>query len=200
MSSGPPDIILGYRAAGLDMRTIRWSSRRDYFSFPLSLSQCSPFASKRDKFNWGSLHMPTTAGETTRMPRLCQLKKTALLLAVYGVRSAQADDPIRILYPDEKGLEFHYLDRIDVSYESNFTAPYLYIWCGQGSAKQKQMDRPDGGNATTEITLKFEADQDLANDCWFNLRIHDLADSSPLGANSPAFTYLHASRQGGPVS
>lgn len=146
--------------------------------------------------------MPTTAGKTTRMPRLCQLTTTttALLLAVCGVRSALADDPIRFLYPDEKGLEFHYLDRIDVSYESNFTAPYLYIWCGQGNAKQKQMDRPDGGNATTEITLKFEADQDLDNDCWFNLRIHDLSDSSPLGANSPAFTYLHASRQGGPVS
>lgn len=145
-----------------------------------------------------------------RMSRPCQFTTmttttttTALLLALCGIISgapaAAADNPIRFLYPDEQGLEFHYLDRIDVAYESNFSAPYLYIWCGQGNAKQKQMDRPDGGNATTEITLKFEANQDLENDCWFNLRINDLSDSSPLGANSPAFTYLHTTRQGGPV-
>lgn len=134
------------------------------------------------------------------MSRLWQFTTTALLLALCGTRCALADDPIRFLYPDKEGLEFHYLDRIDVSYQSNFSAPYLYIWCGQGNAKQKQMDRPDAGNATTEITLKFESDEDLQNDCWFNLRIHNLTDPSPLGANSPAFTYLHASRDGGPVS
>jgi hypothetical protein len=134
------------------------------------------------------------------MSRLCQFTATALLLLLFGSRGALADDPIRFLYPDEEGLEFHYLDRVDVSYESNFSAPYLYIWCGQGNAKQKQMERPDAGNATTQITLKFESDEDLQNDCWFNIRIGNLSNPSPLGANSPAFTYLHASRAGGPVS
>ncbi|KKY31574.1 hypothetical protein UCDDA912_g08495 [Diaporthe ampelina] len=132
------------------------------------------------------------------MSRLCQLTATALLLVLCSTRCALADDPIRFLYPDEQGLEFHYLDRVDVSYESNFSAPFLFTWCGQGNAKQKQKDRPDAGNATTQITLQFTSDEDL--ECWFNLRIHDLGDSSPLGANSPAFTYVHTTRQGGPVS
>lgn len=135
------------------------------------------------------------------MSRLCQLTTSALLLALCGVKGIfAADNPIRFLYPDEKGLEFHYLDRIDVSYETNFSAPYLYIWCGQGNAGQRQMDRPDGGNATTQITLTFESDRDLQNDCWFNIRSNAVGESSPQGANSPAFTYLHAARKGDPVS
>ena len=134
------------------------------------------------------------------MSRLCQSTTAALLFVSCCTTGVLADDPIQFLYPDEKGLEFHYLDRIDVSYESNFSAPFLFTWCGQGNAKLAQQDRPDGGNATSQITLQFTSDQDLDNDCWFNLRIHDLGDASPLGANSPAFTYLHATRDGGPVS
>ncbi|POS81384.1 hypothetical protein DHEL01_v200218 [Diaporthe helianthi] len=136
----------------------------------------------------------------SRLGQLITTTTTALLLALNGEKMVLADDPIRFLYPDKRGLEFHYLDRIDVSYESNFSAPYLYIWCGNGNARQKQTDRPNGGNATTEITLKFERDQDLVNDCWFNLRPYDLSSSTPLGVNSLGFTYLHASRQGGPAT
>lgn len=132
------------------------------------------------------------------MSRLCQLTTAALLLIPCTIRGALADDPLRFLYPDDKGLDFHYLDRIDVSYESNFSAPFLFTWCGQGNAQEAQQDRPDGGNATTQITLQFTADANL--DCWFNLRIHDLGDSSPLGFNSPAWTYIPTTRQGGPVS
>ncbi|KAG8162631.1 hypothetical protein KVR01_007109 [Diaporthe batatas] len=141
------------------------------------------------------------------MSRPCHPTTTAaaaLLLALCGlvIQGAMAGDkdPIRFLYPAEEGLEFHYLDRVDVSYLSNFTEPYLYIWCGQGNAKQKQVDRPNGGNATTEITLQFEADQDLEDDCWFNIRIHDLSSSVQQGNNSKAFTYLHTAREGGPAT
>lgn len=151
-----------------------------------------------EKFNWENLAKPLPLpGETARMSRLCQFTTTALLLIFCSTRCALADDPIRFLYPDEQGLEFHYLDRIDVSYESNFSAPFLFTWCAPGTT-QIQQDRPDAGNATTQITLQFDSDDDLQ--CWFNLRIHDLGDSSPLGTNSPGFTYLHTTRQGGPVS
>lgn len=132
------------------------------------------------------------------MSRLCQSTTTALLLVLCSIRGALADDPLRFLYPDKEGLEYHYLDRIDVSYESNFSAPFLFTWCGQGNPQQAQQDRPDADNATTQITLQFTSDGNL--DCWFNLRIHDLGDSNPLGFNSPAFTYVHTTRQGGPVS
>lgn len=137
-------------------------------------------------------------GEIARMTRLCQFTTTALLLLLCSGRGTLADDPIRFLYPDKQGLEFHYLDRIDVSYESNFSAPFLFTWCNPGNAQEAQQDRPDAGNATTQITLQFESDSDLQ--CWFNIRIHDLGDSSPLGANSPSFSYVHNTRQGGPVS
>lgn len=138
------------------------------------------------------------AGENATMSRLCRFTITTLLLALCSIRGTLADDPLRFLYPDKEGLEFHYLDRIDVSYLSNFSAPFLFTWCGQGNAQQAQQDRPDAGNATTQITLQFTSDGNL--DCWFNLRIHDLGDSSPLGANSPGFTYVYTTRQGGPVS
>ncbi|KAI7784573.1 hypothetical protein LA080_009810 [Diaporthe eres] len=132
------------------------------------------------------------------MSRLCQFTITALLLVFCSISGALADDPLQFLYPDEDGLEFHYLDRIDVSYESNFSAPFLFTWCGQGNAQEAQQDRPDGGNATTQITLQFTSDGNL--DCWFNLRIHDLGDSSSLSFNSPSFTYVYTTRKGGPAT
>lgn len=160
-------------------------------------SSPSSFPLQPGKLNWGILPKPM-AGETVRMSRLCQFTTTALLLVFCSISGALADDPLQFLYPDKEGLEFHYLDRIDVSYESNFSAPFLFTWCGQGNAQEAQQDRPDGGNATTQITLQFTSDGNL--DCWFNLRIHDLGDSSPLGFNSPSFTYVYTTRKGGPVS
>lgn len=59
-----------------------------------------------------------------------------LLAGINGVNS-QAQ-PIRILYPDRHGLEFYSQDAINVSYETNFTEPYLYVWCSQGVASRKQ--------------------------------------------------------------
>lgn len=132
------------------------------------------------------------------MLRLGHLTAVAsvLLLRLPGTL---ADSTIQFLYPVDTGLTYYYLDRIDVSYDSNYSAPYLYTWCDlDGSATEAQSDRPDGYNATTEITLQFTTDvNDL--DCWFNLRDIDLASSGAAGTNSKHWTYVNTTRDGGPV-
>lgn len=64
------------------------------------------------------------------------LSLLTLLAAISGGNSAA--QPIRILYPDRHGLEFYSEDAINVSYETNFTEPFLYVWCVQGNAKCEQ--------------------------------------------------------------
>ncbi|KUI55815.1 hypothetical protein VP1G_03165 [Cytospora mali] len=85
----------------------------------------------------------------------------SVLLA--GIMGTLADDPVQFLYPVDTGLIFHYLDRIDVSYQSNYSAPYLFTWCDPDDVQGAQSDRPDAYNATTEITLQFTSNAGLTH-------------------------------------
>ncbi|ROV95850.1 hypothetical protein VSDG_05133 [Cytospora chrysosperma] len=123
---------------------------------------------------------------------------TSLLLS--SITATLASDTIQFLYPADSGLTYHYLDRVDVSYESNYSAPYLYTWCVLDDDIQgAQSDRPDAYNATTEITLQFTSDVDDL-ECWFNLREADVDSSDELGTNSAHWTYVNTTREGGPAT
>lgn len=108
-------------------------------------------------------------------------------------------DPIEFLYPVDEGGYFHYLDRVDVSYLSNYSEPYLYVWCEPLDVTLAQSDRPDGFNATAEVTLQFSTTGSL--ECWFNLR-EDSADdnSDDKGLNSVHWTFYPNERANGVVS
>lgn len=133
------------------------------------------------------------------MLRLRYLTAAAALLLLSRIPGAYADDTIKFLYPVDKELTYYYLDRIDVSYDTNYSAPYLYTWCDvDDDVEGVQSDRPDAYNATTEITLQFTSEiNDLV--CWFNLRDADVDTSSDAGANSAHWTYVNTTREGGPV-
>lgn len=133
------------------------------------------------------------------MLRLRHLTAATFLL-LSSITATLAGDTIQFLYPADSGLTYHYLDRVDVSYESNYSAPYLYTWCVLDDDVQgAQSDRPDAYNATTEITLQFTSDVDDL-ECWFNLREADVDSSDELGTNSAHWTYVNTTREGGPVS
>ncbi|KUI70180.1 hypothetical protein VM1G_05680 [Cytospora mali] len=134
-------------------------------------------------------------GRHLKMLQLCHLTAAASVLLA-GIWGTLADDSVQFLYPVDTGLIFHYLDRIDVSYQSNYSAPYLFTWCDPDDVQGAQSDRPDAYNATTEITLQFTSDGDL--DCWFNLRETDSTDDQ--GINSVQWTFVNTTREGGPAT
>ena len=120
---------------------------------------------------------------------------SVLLSRITGTLAA--DQTIEFLYPVDDGLTYHYLDRVDVSFLSNYSAPYLYTWCDPDDVWGAQSDRPDAYNSTTEITLQFTSDVNL--ECWFNLREYDYDTSSDKGTNSVHWTFDNTTREGGPV-
>lgn len=62
----------------------------------------------------------------------------SLLTLLAGINGGNSQgQPIRVLYPDRHGLEFYSEDAINVSYETNFTEPFLYVWCVQGVANRE---------------------------------------------------------------
>lgn len=62
----------------------------------------------------------------------------SLLILLAGITRGNSEaQPIRILYPDRHGLEFYSEDVINVSYETSFTEPFLYVWCVQGVANRE---------------------------------------------------------------
>lgn len=132
------------------------------------------------------------------MLRLRHLTAAASVL-LSTISGALADDTIQFLYPVDTGLTYYYLDRIDVSYDTNYSAPYLYTWCLlDANVDEAQSDRPDAYNATSEITLQFTSEIDDL-ECWFNLRDADISSSGEPGTNSVHWTYVNTTREGGPV-
>lgn len=132
------------------------------------------------------------------MLRLRHITAAASVL-LSRIPGALADDTVQFLYPVDDGLTYYYLDRIDVSYNTNYSEPFLYTWCVlDGNVNEAQSDRPDAYNATTEITLEFPSETNNLV-CWFNLRGVDVDSSGEVGTNSAAWTYVNVTREGGPV-
>lgn len=63
----------------------------------------------------------------------------ALLTFLAGINGGNgAAQPLRFLYPDRDDLDFLPGDVINLSYETNFTEPYLITWCMPGNASREQ--------------------------------------------------------------
>ncbi|KAI1075440.1 hypothetical protein F5B20DRAFT_559725 [Whalleya microplaca] len=90
--------------------------------------------------------------------------------------------PNQFLFPTAE-QSFHYLDTIEVQYQSNFSAPSISVWCkiDETSAPWvKSTTNVDGFNASALVPLQFTK----ATICWFELR------QDELGINSPTFGYI----------
>lgn len=62
-----------------------------------------------------------------------------LLAFLAGINGGNgAAQPLRFLYPDRDDLDFLPGDVINLSYETNFTEPYLITWCMPGNASREQ--------------------------------------------------------------
>lgn len=70
------------------------------------------------------------------MLRRSLLPLLPLLARINGGNGAA--QPLRFLYPDRDDLDFLPGDVINLSYETNFTEPYLITWCRPGNASREQ--------------------------------------------------------------
>jgi hypothetical protein len=53
----------------------------------------------------------------------------ALLLLLVPAFAQRVDDANKILYPDVTGLTFHYMDTVNVAFETDYSTPWMYIFC-----------------------------------------------------------------------
>ncbi|KAI2606728.1 hypothetical protein GGR54DRAFT_619885 [Hypoxylon sp. NC1633] len=108
------------------------------------------------------------------------------VLSIAGGIDGQSN-PNQITYPTQP-LSLHYLDTVEVTYNSNISSPSLYTWCrsGEGNVQQKRLDHPGGFNGSASVELNFTVDIEVAT-CWFNIRVRNL--SSTIGANGKAFQF-----------
>lgn len=75
------------------------------------------------------------------MLRQRSMRATALGLAAglftRGVRAQTTDGNNIIQYPDTKGLTYNYLDTVDVVVTTDYTTPYLYLYCWDANGIQQ---------------------------------------------------------------
>ncbi|KAG8163057.1 hypothetical protein KVR01_007535 [Diaporthe batatas] len=119
-----------------------------------------------------------------------------LLLFLAGISGGNgAAQPLRFLYPDRDDLEFLPGDVINLSYETNFTEPYLITWCRPGNVSRlEDTIRVPAGNDSFPVTLSSAEYGDTR--CWFD--IEESEDRQGLNKNSPAFNYVNDTRSSGP--
>lgn len=57
-----------------------------------------------------------------------------LLLSLSATVLAQREDGANeIVYPNEVNQSFHYLDTVDVAFETDYANPWMYVFCNQSS-------------------------------------------------------------------
>lgn len=90
------------------------------------------------------LHPSTTKTGTVTLTRECHrlqylIRSLFILLSI--LNPVRGDDHgVTFLFPT-RGIAFHYLDIVNVTYLSPFPHPNLYTFCDGGS-RQGQLDRP----------------------------------------------------------
>jgi hypothetical protein len=58
----------------------------------------------------------------------------ALHLSLIAVVLAQRQDGAnKIVYPDVINQSFHYMDTVNVAFETDYATPWLYLFCNQSS-------------------------------------------------------------------
>lgn len=132
-----------------------------------------------------------TTETSNKMPYSVHHQTTTLVLllrlscAVYTIKIAQ--DGTGIIFPTE-GLTLHYNDNVLVDYISNFTAPYLKVWCqtADGGVENKFQQQVSSFNSTATVKLNWTG---ADTPCWFNL-MPDASNFDPkVGANSPGWAF-----------
>ncbi|KAH8678275.1 hypothetical protein BX600DRAFT_493572 [Xylariales sp. PMI_506] len=105
------------------------------------------------------------------------------LLMSLGVFAAS--NGVTFLFPTE-GLTLYYLDTINVTYESDFSAPNLYTFCDSGNDFIRSTAAAPY-NGSTLVLLNFTS----STPCYFDLRPGTAAGQ---GANSDSFTLVNSQR------
>ncbi|ROV95977.1 hypothetical protein VMCG_07976 [Cytospora schulzeri] len=83
-------------------------------------------------------------------------------------------DGTGFIFPTE-GLTLHYNDYVLVDYVSNFSTPYLKVWCSSNELVLKKFSQEVGAfNNTATVKLNWTGS---ATPCWFNL-VRDSSDLS----------------------
>ncbi|KAI1329079.1 hypothetical protein F5Y16DRAFT_367362 [Xylariaceae sp. FL0255] len=96
-----------------------------------------------------------------------------------------SDHGVSFEYP-VTGLTLNYMDSINVTYESPFSSPLLYTFCGD--SVQKRVDEVNPYNSSALISLNWDGDE---TPCYFDLRPNTTAG---YGANSNKFAYNSTER------
>lgn len=127
-----------------------------------------------------SIKMPHSIHHRTTT--LCLLM--SLFCAVHTIKIAA--DGTGFIFPTE-GLTLHYNDDVLVDYISNYSTPYLRVWCHvvDDNYDDKLGQQVDSFNNTATVKLNWNG---ADTPCWFNLMPNSTVHNGPgvIGGNSPS--------------
>ncbi|POS72915.1 hypothetical protein DHEL01_v208692 [Diaporthe helianthi] len=130
---------------------------------------------------------------------------TALLASRVGLCAADSsndnddvDDELgSVTWTFPRGGEiFHHLDTVNVTYQSSYSAPWLYIWCYENktanTARFIRKTEVEPLNASALMHMDFST----STPCWFNLRD---GTKSNKGLNSENWSLKQTERRSGAI-
>ncbi|KAI2626765.1 hypothetical protein GGR54DRAFT_485479 [Hypoxylon sp. NC1633] len=111
-----------------------------------------------------------------------------LLLSLVVKRVQAEPSAIRIAQPEGQPT-FHYLDTVEVAYETKSSRSWIDTWCEvDGVPREKSRTEVDGREASASIQLSFRN----GTPCWFELRSKENYEY-PEASTSP-FNYIAIER------
>ncbi|KAH8660337.1 hypothetical protein BX600DRAFT_513949 [Xylariales sp. PMI_506] len=108
-----------------------------------------------------------------------------------SIHAQLVDGDNKILYPSATGLTFNYLDTVDVALTTDYTTPYLYLFCWDDNDALQNIVyyTPAAGTSVTAVQLQSDTEY-TGTTCWFNLLDAESGSNTTAGATSPEFTYV----------